>query len=182
MLPLLCRPFLSAVVVSMSWLSACSDGDAFQKPPLSFPFDTQTAGFKIETDVRLDEYNVYTFDFLFGFKEGDSSDRARVEKLVGSYELNKAGKPVEPGVPISVRVRISALKPSVLESSFERDFTEHRLHAWSDTYFQTEIVQLKLKPGTYHLVIENLKDIPELKGTPVTVTMTTDPKSSSIPE
>ncbi len=182
MRPLLCRPYLWAVVVSISWLSACSNSETLQKPPLSFPFDTQTAGFKIETDVRLDEYNVYTFDFLFGFKEGDSSDRARVEKLVGSYELDKTGKSLQPGVPISVRVRIRALKPSVLESSFERDFTEQRLHAWSDTYFQTEIVQLKLKPGTYHLVVENLKNIPELKGTPLTVTMTTDPKSSSIPD
>ena len=128
--------------------------------------------------MRVVDFNSFEFGFKLGFKEGDAADRARVKKLAGDYAKDQAGKLIQPGVPIAVRVRIHALKPSALEGVFEREFFEQEMYAFGDSYFRKEITELKLKPGTYHLVIENLKAVPELQGTPVTLYMATDPKSS----
>lgn len=171
---------LAAALVSLLWLSACSDTEKLPQPPLSFLFDTQKAGFKIETDIRVVDYNSYEFGFKLGFKKGDAADRERVKKLAGDFGRNKAGKLIQPGVPIPLRIRIEARKPSTLESVFEREFLEEEMYATGDTYFRTAITNVKLRPGTYHLVIENLKEVLELKSTPVTLTITADPKSSTI--
>jgi hypothetical protein len=178
--PLRKKLLLVLLAASLLCLFICSDTDKLPQPPLSFPFDTQKAGFKIETDIRVVDYNSYKFGFMLGFKEGDATDRARVRKLAGEYGRDKAGKLFEPGVPIPLRIRIEARKPSTLESVFEREFLEEEMYAIGDTYFRTMITTVKLKPGTYHLMIENLKEVPELKSTPVTLTMTSDPKSYAI--
>ena len=65
---------------------------------------------------------------------------------------------------------------------YEKEFFDQEMYAFGDTYYRTEITKVRLKPGVYHPVIENLKTVPELLGTPMTLTVTTDPKSSTIPE
>jgi hypothetical protein len=178
--PLLKKLLLVLLAASLYYLFVYSDTDKLPQPPLLLPFDTQKAGFKIETDIRVVDYHTYEFGFKLGFKEGDATDRARVEKLAGDYGRDKAGKLIHPGVPIPLRIRIEARKPSTLESVFEREFLEEEMYAIGDTYFRTEITTVKLKPGTYHLMIENFKEVPELKSTPVTLTMTSNPKSYAI--
>ena len=174
------KRLLAAALVSLPWLSACSDSVKLPQPPLSFPFDTQKAGFKVEMDFRVSEFDVFNFDFLLAFKEKDPLDRDRVKKLAGDYAQDKDGKLVQPGVPIPIRIRLNAREPSALEGVFEKEFREERMYAYSDTYYQTEITRLRLKPGTYHIVIENLKDVPALQGTPVTLNIASRPKTNPI--
>lgn len=173
---------LLTVFCCLQWFTACFDKPDLPKIPLAFPFDTQTAGFKIETDFRVSEFSSYRFAFVLGFKEADSTDRERVKKLAGEYGRGKDGKLLNPGVSIPVRIRINAIRPSALETIYTKDFSDAENYAAGDTYFRSEITSLKLKPGTYHLSIENLKKIPELLGTAVTVAVTDDPKSTSIPD
>lgn len=182
LLPLLRKLFVAPLTVTLLWLSACSDTEKLPQPPLSFPFDTQKTGFKIETDFRVAEFDALNFDFLLAFKERDSQDRDRVKKLAGDYAQDKDGKLIKPGVPIVVRIRLNARKPSALEGVLEKEFHEERMYGFSDTYYVTEIATLRLKPGTYHLVVENLKEVPELRGTPVTLNVASRPKTTSIPD
>lgn len=173
------RRLLLPLGMSLSMLAACSDTPKLPQPPLTFPFDTQKAGFKIETDIRVVDFNSYKFGFMLGFKEGDAADRERVKKLAGEYGRDKAGKLIQPGVPIPLRIRIEALKPSALEGVFEKEFLEQEMYAFGDSYYRTGIASVKLKPGTYHLAIENLKVVPELRGTSVILFVGANPKSTT---
>ena len=175
-------PILMAVTCCLPWLTACSDKPNLPEPPLSFPFDTQAAGFKIETDVRVVEHNSYRFGFRLGFKEGDASDRARVVLLAGSPERNSTGVVIRPGVPITVRLKIRAVNPSAIEHEYEKVFSEQQMNGCSATDCKTIVTDLRLKPGLYHFEIENQNVVPALKNTSIVFTVTTDPKSSSIPD
>ena len=173
---------LSCSLILLPWLSACSDKAKLPEPPLFFPFDTQTAGFRIETDFRVVDHNSYKFSFKLPFKEGDTTDRERVKKLAGGAQRDKDGKIMQPGVPIPVRIRINAIKPSALEGVFEREYLTADMDSYGFVFYQTVITNPRLKPGTYHLLIESLKSVPEYQGIPVTLTVTTDPKGGTIPE
>ena len=172
-------PILMTVTCCLPWLSACSEKPNFPEPPLSFPFDTQAAGFKIETDVRVVDHNSYRLGFRLGFKEGDASDRARVILLAGSPERNSTGVV---GVPITVRLKIKAASPSAIEHEYERVFSEQRMNGCSATDCYTIVTDLRLKSGLYHFEIENQNIVPALKNTSIAFTVTSDPKSSSIPD
>lgn len=173
---------LRTIFCCLPWLTACSDKPNLPEPPLSFPFDTQTAGFKIEADVRIVEHNSYRLGFRLGFKEGDESDRARVVALAGSPERDRTGKLMRPGTPIILRVKISANKPSATEREYEKVFTDQLMNGCSATDCYTIATDVRLKPGVYHFEIENRHSVLELKNTPVVFTITADPKSSTIPD
>ncbi len=145
---------------------------------MSFPFDTQKAGFKIETDFRVTEFNSYTLSFKLGYREGDAVDRERVRKLAGGPARDRAGALLKSGVAIRLRIRINALIPSDLEHAYDKEILEQRLHSSGDASFGTTIADVKLKPGTYRLMIENLEVIQELHGTAITLLVATDPKST----
>lgn len=153
--PLVLKLLVLAASAVLLYLSYCSEDPKLPRPPLIYPFDTQQAGFKIETDFRVVDFHAFSFGFRLGFKEDDAADRARVQKLAG--------------VSAAVRIHIHARKPSTLESTFDKTFFEQEMTAYGATSFRTEITSVRLKPGTYHLVIENLKEVPELHGTPVTL-------------
>ncbi len=174
------RRLVLSFVFLLSSLSACTNNSQIPEPPLSFPFDTQKAGFKIETDMRVVGYNSFQFGFKLGFKEGDATDRARVKKLAGDHAQDMTGKLIQAGVPIAVRLRINALNPSTLESVFERDFFEERENGASATDFYIVLTEVKLRPGTYHIVIESLKEVPQLQGTTVALYVASDPKGRPI--
>lgn len=174
------HPSACLALIALLLLSACSDGEKLPQPPLSFPFDTQKAGFKIETDFRVVDYDVYELGFTLAFKEGDATDRARVVTLAGNPWEHKNGTLAEPGVPIRVRVHVNAKRPSSLEVPYDKEFLEERPNGASATHVYTDITSLKLKPGTYQLVIENLKAVPELQGTPVTLYLASQPKTNPI--
>ena len=146
------------------------------------PFDTQSAGFKVDTTVQVTDYNAYEFGFKLGFREGDEADRKRVLKLAGDPRRDKAGKLIGPGVSVPVRLRISSVNPSDLEHTFEKEFVEVQRTAVSDTHTYSSITEIRLKRGVYRISIENLKAVHELKGTPVSLYVAADPKSSSIPD
>ena len=168
--------------IGLLLIAGCTDSKKLQKLPMVVPFDTQSAGFKIDTTVQVTDHNAYEFGFKLGFREGDEADRKRVLKLAGDPRRDKAGKLIGPGVSIPVRLRISSVNPSDLEHTFEKEFVEVQQTAVSDTDVYAEITTVRLKRGTYRVTVENLKVIPELKGTPIRLYVAADAKSSSIPE
>lgn len=171
---------LLLALISLQCLVACSDRAKLPELPLLFPFDTQQSGFKIETDLRMADYDSFRIAFNFGFKEGDAADRKRVRKLAGDQGRDKDGKLIEPGVSVALRIRINALKPSTLEGFFEKEFLEEQMIGFSATDYHKKITNVRLRRGTYHVVVENLETVPELQGTPVTLYMASDSKSTFI--
>jgi len=160
---------LSIVVLAfLPWLTACADSTHLPKPPLSFPFEVQKSGSKIETELRIVEDKEYRFALLLLYKEGDQEDRARVRKLAGGHMIDKNGKVIEPGIPILLRFKINVIDASGERPMLEQEVSELRLSAWGSGHFNKQIFYLALKPGRYRVSVESLKDVPELFGTPVT--------------
>ncbi|MFM9901708.1 MAG: DUF5625 family protein [Polaromonas sp.] len=171
---------LMYLVLVFFGLTACSDVTKLPRPPLSFPFNAQNPGFKIEADFRVIEFDVYSLELLFAFNENDPRDRDRVKKLAGDPAQDKSGKLIQPGVPVSVRIYVKALNPSTLEKEFENLFHEQKVTGFGDAYYAREITTLRLRPGTYSLVVENLHGVPDLQGTPVTLRIDSRPKTNPI--
>lgn len=155
-------------------------GAKLPEPPFIFPFDAQQIDFKVEKDIRIKEFDSYEFKFSLKFKEGDIRDQERVEKLTGGPGRNKAGQLTKPGINVPVRIRIRALKPSDLENIFEKEIVEEPAYGVSAEHYYKHIINIKLKPGTYHLAVENLEIVPELIGTPLSLLVTSRSKTNPI--
>lgn len=156
-----------AMLVLLPWLTACANDTQPFKPPLSFPFEVQKSGSKIETELRIVEGNVYRFALSLMYKKGDQADHERVRKLAGRYEKDKNGKLIEPGVPILLRLRINVIDASGERPMFEQEISELRVTSDGPDSFNKRIIDLTLKPGHYRVSIESLKNVPELLGTPI---------------
>lgn len=179
--PLLRKLFVAPLTVTLLWLSACSGSENLPQPPLSFKFDTQKVGFKIETDFRVEEFHSYELSFRLEFNEGDAHDRERVAKLVGKPYRHRTGELTDLGIPIKVRIRIRALQPSDMQDIFEKEVVEATANRCSAQHCYIDITDVKLKPGTYHLVVENLSRIPGPPHTPLDLCITSRPKVGPIP-
>jgi hypothetical protein len=169
------------------WLSACAihsacdihdihtdnkDAGLPPMPPIELPFEVQKAGAKVETLMRTKEGRIgYNFDLEFKFKKNDPEDRARVNKLTGDASYKKYdGRVTQPGIPIHLRLKIYIIEAAgerpILDKEIH-DPQELRLTSGGDDYFCKLIADVNLKPGIYRVSLESLKDVPELIGTPV---------------
>lgn len=152
-------------------LSSCPCSSAYAKlglppkPPIVLPFAVELAGNKIETDVRIVKEQSYSLVLYFMYKENDREDRARIRQLIGRATRNKEGRVIEPGIPIPVRIKISAVESQKERLIVDTELSEHELESWGADSFKKVMTELFLKPGHYRVCIESLKDIPELKGT-----------------
>lgn len=156
-----------ALMAALPWLSACANSAQPPKPPLSLPFEVQKAGSKVETELQIVEDKEYRFTLLFLYKENDEEDRARVRKLAGGQGVDKNFKLIEPGIPISLKVKINIIDSTGERTMFEQEVSELSLSGWGSGRFSKRIIYLTLKPGHYRVSIETLKDVPELLGTSV---------------
>ena len=161
---------------------ACADQEQVQELPINISIDTQLAGSKTEKEFRVAKYAGYEFGLKLGFREGDSNDRQRVLNLAGDSRRDQAGKLIRPGVGIPLRLRLVATNPSDLEQPFEKEFSEQQKTGASETDVYLSISNIRLKPGTYRITVENLKSVPEMRGTPTTVFVARRPKSGAISE
>lgn len=152
----------------LPWLTACAKDVAPPQPPINLPFEVQKAGSRVETKLQIVEERGYWFSLLFRYKKGDGLDGARVGKLAGRYDKDKSGRLIEPGVPIVLRLKIYVINSSGDRLVLEQDVSELRMTAMGgDHYTKGIIPPLILKPGSYRISVESLKDVPELIGTPV---------------
>lgn len=158
----------------LPWLTGCVNG------PSSLPFEVQKAGNKVEIEFRAAEHRGYFFNLLLMYKEGDQEDRARVRKLAGSYEKDKNGKLIEPGIPIVLRFKINVIDDSGERPMLEQEIPVLGLTSWGGDSFSKQITTVILKPGRYRISVESLKDAPELVGTPVIFSIGIDAKSTPI--
>lgn len=132
------------------------------KPPIVIPIVIAKAGSKIETDLNIVEHNIYTFSLRFFFRGNDKEDRGRVLKLTGGSELDASGKPVEPGVPTPVYLKIYAVNPKSQQQQliYAENLDPHMTKA-ADDHFKKGLADIELQPGHYRVSVETLQDAPE---------------------
>jgi hypothetical protein len=87
--------------------------------------------------------------------------------MTGRGSIDENGKPVEPGVPILLRLKIDVLDDSGIQPMLDRKISELRRTSHRADFFGKQIAVVNLKPGRYKISVESLKDVPELIGTPV---------------
>ena len=158
----------------LPWLTACAKSN--------FPFEVQKAGNKVEIEYRVVKHEFYYFNLRLMYKEGDQEDRARVRKLAGSYEKDKNGKLIEPGIPIVLRFKINVIDSAGERPMLEQEIPVLGLTSWGGDSFSKQIAGVPLKPGRYRISVESLRDVPELVGTPVIFSIGIDAKSTFEPQ
>lgn len=160
------------------WLCACANG-GIPKPPFKMPFSLEKKGNKIDQRIKIIEHRGYTFSLQFHYKENDETDRSRVEKLMGGYEVDRTGKIIEPGIPMPVLLKISTVNLGNEKTVFEKE-VDPPLVSWGGDSFGKIIATVILEPGIYVMKVENLKDVPELLGTPTTLEVSYNSKLKPI--
>lgn len=157
-----------AMLAFFPWVTACANDARPPQPPLSFPFAVQQAGSRVETEMRIVERKQYSFRLQFSYKEGNQEDRERVRKLVGSYEKDRNGNLIDPGIPTPLKFKIYIIDASGERLMLERDIPVLGLTSWGGDSFGKIFAFEILNPGHYRVIVESLKDAPELAGTAIT--------------
>jgi hypothetical protein len=175
------KPILRLLVLLavLPLLSACKESEeagGLPTPPIMLPINMKNIGSKAEIILRVSKCNLYGFSLRFGYKENDQLDRARVRKLVGGYEIDRAtGKPREPGIPTLVRLEVSEISGKSEKLLFHTEI-DPVLTSWGADNFGKQIEDKYLQPGIYHVVLETLSDPSEYIGTPVSLVIASYPK------
>lgn len=174
------RRLFSAMLALFPWLPALA-GSKLPKPPLILPFAAHKAGSVVTTEVRIVEHRVYYFDLRLGFKENDSEDRKRVQKLAGGFGRDKKSRePLDYGISIPVRLKITTVDSSNDLIIYDKEIQKEEMSGFGANSFSKKIDRLELRPGHYRISLENLKDIPELNETPVFLGVGFNPKDRPI--
>ena len=148
--------------------------------PYGAPFSVDKAGTKAEFEIRTTEHRGYQFDLHYVYDERNQSDRERVRELVGSMETGSNGKPINPGVPIFLRLHIDMLDSPSKRTVINKEISDMRLTSWGQGSFSQLISTVILTPGRYKVTIESLVDVPALKGTQTNLSYGVDAKTGPI--
>jgi len=148
-------------------LAACADNTQLPKPPLSLPFDVKKAGSKVETELKIIELQTYAFNLQYTFRENDQADRARVWNLAGGSVKDEAGRWIELGAPLKIKLKIFRKNEGVEQSVYEGSISSPHLSSWGGNSLNAKLANVLLEPGTYVVSAENLSDAPEFSGTQV---------------
>jgi hypothetical protein len=137
-------------------------GIVFPSTNLNLPFQAGVKGAVLDTQFRVRTTEGYNFNLDLHFRENNAQDRERVRELAGTGQYNRAGRQINTGLPIPVRLRVSRIGDGVESVVLDGAFTDHDLEGFSASYYAKIITGARLEPGTYRVRIEALQDIPEL--------------------
>jgi len=161
--------WLSVLVLAfLPWLTACANGSQPPKPPIMLPFEVHKAGYKVESEFRIVERQTYAFELQYFPIENDQVDRDRVWKLAGGHFIDEAGKWVEPGAPLRIKLKIIQIRDGSEQSLFEENIANPHLSSWSWD-LDAKLANVLLDPGIYKVSVENLMYAPEFQGMKVSL-------------
>lgn len=122
------------------------------------------ADFQFEVRRRFPHW----FSLNFWFPEGDEGERARVRKLLGGHMLDIAGKPLEPGTPTPVELKIFRVCKDDNEFEIYSHAASPILTSWGQGYFGKNIGNHVLAAGTYRARLINKRASREFLSVPMT--------------
>lgn len=172
----ICKLITSSVFLG---LSACANTPDMPTPPLMRVFPLEAAGNTLETELRIEEKQTYTFGLSFLGLKSDPNDRRRVDKLTGDSGQNIiTGAYSNLGVPLSIRLKIESVADTVVPFHFDKVISEVPVYAgWSEVYpdhdgnlksyfsIEKKIANIRLEPGVYRVSVENRLAAPATHGT-----------------
>jgi len=170
------KKIITVIMIMLICFTGCATADP-TTPPVELPFAVHQKGATVSTELRIIEEGPYRypFDLKFMYNEKDKADRERVRKLVGRYERDARGKLREPGIPIPLKLTISAIDSSASGERFllKKEVFVGACYAYGRNDFLRRIDedQSKMSPGIYRVTVQSLKDIPELADTKVFFTI-----------
>lgn len=153
-----------AMLSFLPWLSACADSSQQSKLPLSLPFSVEKAGDKAESELRISERQTYTFELQYFYQKDDQIERAKIWHLAGGARKDEAGKWIERGAPLQIKLKIVRRLERSEQLQFEENISNPRLSSWGNNSLEAMLANVLLDPGIYMVSAENLSDAPEFKG------------------
>lgn len=136
------------------------------RPPIILPISLKQSGNIVDAKISIVDHHVYYFSLRFSYRENDQADRARVKRLVGSHEVKRDGKPLNPGVSVPVCISVSLIENSKETEIFSKEI-DPILTSWGGDNFKKQIGFTELKPGSYVVRVALLQSAPDFEGTPV---------------
>lgn len=169
----LARAALS-IALLLAGAVACSNSEAGASTPpifVAYPHGKPNAELKLQ--LRILEARRYSVQLNYLYERGNAADRAIARRLVGGIDRDSAGKLLEPGVQIPVRIRIARLESE--ETVLDKE-TLPVLYSWNGESLNSLIAEVDLTPGSYSVVISSLKASAEVASRPIRVSVTYNPK------
>lgn len=159
------RGILIVVLAFFPYLAACTSESHPYRPPLALPFDVQKAENKVETELEIIEHQTYTFALEYFYT--NQVERAKVWSLAGGSFMDQAGKWIEPGAALQIKLKIVRRLEGKEQPQFDGIMTNPQLTSWGGDSLKAKLTNILLEPGIYKVSAENLIDAPEFHGTKV---------------
>jgi hypothetical protein len=164
------RRRIAALLTLLPWLPRSAFAGLPPVPPCSFSFDVTKRGNSVDEEFRVLEYRNYYFALKFEYS--GQEDLWRVLKLVGDGSTYPDGRYAEPGVAVSVKLRVyrnsSDASPELIfeksvksEGAYVHGFSNKKFHG----NYRRMIVPVGLRPGLYRVHVTTIEDAPEFEGT-----------------
>jgi len=152
----------------------CSNSTSLQSPPLRISFDTSDPFAMLETKFRVNEFRSYSVGFEYSFDKNSVEQHEKFEALINKTAPNRGH------VPIAIQLNISPIEPSAIETVFDKLYSNQQITSWGDSILNTQFDKIRLKPGTYHLVVINRSPVGNPNLGPIHFVLAGDPKSTPI--
>lgn len=157
------KRILAVLVMMLVCFTACEAAGPKQHIILNEPFEVHKAGAKIATEVHVKKAHHYWFELIFLHnKADDEAERERVKKLVGSWEKNKDGMSIEPGIPIPLKITISVIDAAGEHPVTEKEVFVGSVWAGGAGGYRRAIGAIEIPAGHCRITVQSMKDIPEL--------------------
>jgi len=144
-----------------------------QRPQdVNIPIDVSRSDSSITANVKITEHRVYEFYLNSYYKDRD--DLYRVMALTGDGSRRPDGQYAHPGIIVPLHVRVVSSSGAVIYDTV-RNAQGHDIHGFGqhkDGYFSRSVGGIELRPGTYRIEANTVKDTPEFSGTTCTFHMT----------
>lgn len=155
-----------AVLILTPCFSFCATESKESVPPIIAPISLKSSGEIVNLHIKVVDHHVYYFSLRFSFREKEPEDRARVRLLTGGYERNKAGEPIDPGVPTPVLLVVARIDGEKRTEVYQKEI-DPLLTSWGSDNFKKQIGFAELQPGIYSVRLILQRATSSFDGTPV---------------
>lgn len=135
--------------------------------PSSEPIKLGEAGVVADFKFEVRKHFIYRYSIRFSFPEHNQSERARIRQLLGGHEVDKTGRPLEPGIPMPINLTIYSVCKDGAEIEVYSKDTDPVLTSWGSGKFKKDIGASILIPGAHRARITNRRASPEFSSVPI---------------
>jgi hypothetical protein len=185
------RAFLTIAKLLIVWVStwllllgtAQSMGAPVRNLPEDIaPFDVSRSGSTIKVDIKVTEHRVY--ELLLNVYYKGRIGQGRVINVVGDGSRYPDGRYGRPGLIVPIHIKIVDSTGSVIIDDVHNveGVIAHGFNGENDGYYSRYMYGVALRPGVYHVEIDNVKATPEFSGISCAVHIGWHPNTAPLSE